>query len=86
VEVFPDDARNSKAPPGLEEGFYGRMTDKLLDTLEVGDSDFRQLAASRAQAVKAYLIHRGNVDSSRLYLTEAPETLEQGSQVVVQLQ
>jgi len=87
VQVFPDAARSSKAPPGLEETFYKRMTGELLDQIEVTDDDFRHLADTRAQAIKAWLIDQGSVEPARLFLTaHEAGTLKAGAQVQLQLQ
>jgi hypothetical protein len=87
VQRFPDEARSSKAPPGLEETFYQRMTNNLLDLFEVTEEDFRNLANARAQAVKSWLISNGSVESGRLFLTSAEHaTRREGSRVTLQLQ
>jgi uncharacterized protein involved in outer membrane biogenesis/outer membrane protein OmpA-like peptidoglycan-associated protein len=50
------------------------MEKLLLNNSEVTDSDLRQLAARRAQAVKELLLQPGNVDASRVFIVE-PKTL-----------
>jgi hypothetical protein len=86
VQTFPEEARSSKAPPGLEETFYERMTDKLLDQIDVMEEDFRQLASARAEAIRAWLIENGAVEPARLFLTESATTALDGSKVILQLQ
>lgn len=86
VQLFPDEARSSKAPPGLEETFYAQMTDKILDQIDVSEQDFRLLASARSEAIKAWLVKPGNVDPARLFLTENDPTTRDGSHVQLQLQ
>ena len=50
------------------------MEKLLLNNIEVTDSDLRQLAARRAQAVKELLLQPGNVDAGRVFIVE-PKTL-----------
>ena len=42
----------------------------LLNSIEVTDSDLRQLAARRAQNVKELLLQSGNIDASRVFIVE----------------
>jgi hypothetical protein len=50
------------------------MEKLLLNSIEVTDSDLRQLAAQRAQNVKELILQPGNVDASRVFIVE-PKTL-----------
>jgi outer membrane protein OmpA-like peptidoglycan-associated protein len=49
------------------------MEKLLLNSIEVTDSDLRQLAARRAQNVKELLLQSGNIDASRVFIVE-PKT------------
>ncbi|ESP62602.1 putative exported protein [Smithella sp. ME-1] len=50
------------------------MEKLLLNSIEVTDSDLRQLAARRAQNVKELLLQSGNIDAGRVFIVE-PKTL-----------
>lgn len=87
VQIFPDEARSSKAPPGLEDTFYERMTNKLLDQFEVTEDDFQHLATQRAEVIKVHLIEEGGVDPGRLFLTSGEAaTPREGSKALLNLQ
>jgi len=43
----------------------------LMATIPVTDSDLETLAASRAQAVQAYILQTGKVEAARLFLSES---------------
>ena len=42
----------------------------LLATFPIGENDLETLAASRAKAVRAYLLQTGKVEAARLFLKE----------------
>ena len=42
----------------------------MLENLTIAPEDLRQLALSRAQAVKAYLLATGKVEPERIFLVE----------------
>ncbi|MCU0788979.1 MAG: hypothetical protein MUC91_12495 [Verrucomicrobia bacterium] len=87
IQIFPEEARSSRPAPGLEETAYNRMTDILLDRIEITEADFRQLAAARAQSVKTWLIEMGGVAPERLFLTAGEAAvLREGSKAIIQLQ
>ncbi|MDD5344051.1 MAG: DUF748 domain-containing protein, partial [Smithella sp.] len=46
------------------------MEKLLLNSIEVTDSDLRQLAERRAQNVKELILQPGNVDASRMFIVE----------------
>jgi flagellar motor protein MotB len=46
------------------------MEKLLLNSIEVTDSDLRQLAARRAQNVKELILQPGNIDASRVFIVE----------------
>ena len=50
------------------------MEKLLLDSIDVTDSDLRQLASRRAQNVKELILQPGNVDAGRLFIVE-PKTI-----------
>ena len=50
------------------------MEKLLLNSIEVTDSDLRQLAARRAQNVKELILQPGNIDAGRVFIVE-PKTL-----------
>jgi hypothetical protein len=50
------------------------MEKLLLNSIEVTDSDLRQLAAQRAQNVKELILQPGNIDAGRVFIVE-PKTL-----------
>jgi len=47
------------------------MEKLLLNSIEVTDSDLRQLAERRAQNVRELLLQSGNVDASRIFIVES---------------
>ncbi|KQC09496.1 MAG: hypothetical protein APR62_13995, partial [Smithella sp. SDB] len=49
------------------------MEKLLLNSIEVTDSDLRQLAERRAQNVKELLLQSGNIEASRVFIVE-PKT------------
>ena len=58
----------------------------LLTTFAVSESDLETLAASRAKAVRAYMLQTGKVEASRLFLKEdqAAGLRSDGSRVYLQ--
>ena len=58
----------------------------LLATFPVDESDLETLAASRAKAVRAYLLQSGKVEAARLFLMENQATglRNDGSRVYLQ--
>ena len=60
----------------------------LLATYPVAESDLETLAASRAKAVRAYLLQTGKVEAARLFLKEsqAAGLRSDGSRVYLQFQ
>jgi len=60
----------------------------LLNSLTISESEFQELAASRARAVREYLLQSGQVEAERLFLIEnqTSGTMTNGSRVYLQLQ
>jgi len=60
----------------------------LMATYPVTDADFQALAASRAQAVQAYLVQVGKVEPGRIFITagEAEHLRRDGSRTYLQFQ
>jgi len=58
----------------------------LLATYPIGENDLEKLAASRAKAVRAYLLQSGKVEAARLFLKEsqAEGLRSDGSRVYLQ--
>ncbi len=60
-------AAQAKLSPSDLEG-------QLFETIEVTENDYAALASARAQRVKEYLLQSGQIESERLFLTEATST------------
>jgi hypothetical protein len=73
----------SSAPEG---GVAGILMQILANSSTIPDSDFRDLASSRAKAVREYLIQNGKVESERVVLAEIPPegVKSQGSRAYLQ--
>jgi hypothetical protein len=59
------------AQPAAVEPSTETMEAAVLDTITVGGDDLRQLATSRAKAVRDYLATTGQVPAERLFLADA---------------
>jgi hypothetical protein len=66
----------------------GSIEEALLASLPVSDDDFQALAASRAKAVREYVLQGGKVEGERVFLTEAQTggIRKDGARVYLQLQ
>src|SRR5208282_4673380 len=69
--------RTAKAQPAASAGYQTKLVPPpdpmeavLLATFPIGESDLETLAASRAKAVRAYLLQTGKVEAARLFLKE----------------
>jgi hypothetical protein len=82
---------NSQPKSAAEAGYQTELVPSpdpteavLLATFPVTDGDLEMLAASRAQAVQAYLLASGKVTAARLFLKQG-QLRHDGSRVYLQL-
>ncbi|MGA3284673.1 MAG: DUF748 domain-containing protein [Verrucomicrobiota bacterium] len=69
--------RTAKAQPAAGTAYQTKLVPPpdpmeavLLATFPIGENDLQTLAASRAKAVRAYLLQTGKVEATRLFLKE----------------
>ena len=85
--------RTAKEQPAAGTGYQTKLVPPpdpveavLLATFPIGENDLETLAASRAKAVRAYLLQTGKVEAARLFLKEsqAEGLRSDGSRVYLQ--
>jgi len=85
--------QTAKAQPAAGAGYQSKLVPPpdpmeavLLATFPIGENDLETLAASRAKAVRAYLLQAGKVEAARLFLKEdqSASLRSDGSRVYLQ--
>ncbi len=81
-ETMPQGPSESKKkkPVFNEEGYHRALHERLLEAQPLDDGELRQLAISRAMAVKNLLVETGAIEDARIFIleSEAAESEEGG--------